>query len=135
VSKRGLAVIATGGPDQDECCYLDEIWSNDAPFRRLDGQLTWPQLAVLLAKARVYVGLDYRSPIGMKVSDEFTVPLCRGHHRQLHQAGNEVVWWAKYKVEPLQIAQALWEQTHPSSVGKETPQSSATAAEAKAENS
>jgi hypothetical protein len=22
------------------------------------------------------------------VSDEFTVPLCRGHHRQLHQAGD-----------------------------------------------
>ena len=31
--------------------------------------------------------------LGMKVSDEFTVPLCRGHHRQLHQAGNEVIWW------------------------------------------
>ena len=31
--------------------------------------------------------------IGLKVSDEFTVPLCRGHHRQLHQAGNEVAWW------------------------------------------
>ena len=28
--------------------------------------------------------------LGLKVSDEFTVPLCRGHHRQLHQAGNEV---------------------------------------------
>src|SRR5262249_4052318 len=28
--------------------------------------------------------------IGLKVSDEFTVPLCRGHHRQLHQAGNEL---------------------------------------------
>ena len=28
--------------------------------------------------------------IGLKVSDEFAVPLCRGHHRQLHQAGNEV---------------------------------------------
>ena len=27
--------------------------------------------------------------IGLKVSDEFTVPLCRGHHRELHQAGNE----------------------------------------------
>ena len=26
--------------------------------------------------------------IGLKVSDEFTVPLCRGHHRQVHQAGN-----------------------------------------------
>src|SRR5262249_11059654 len=23
--------------------------------------------------------------LGLKVSDEFTVPLCRGHHRQLHQ--------------------------------------------------
>jgi hypothetical protein len=31
--------------------------------------------------------------LGLKVSDEFTVPLCRGHHRQLHQAGNEVTWW------------------------------------------
>ena len=31
--------------------------------------------------------------IGLKVSDEFTVPLCRGHHRQLHQVGNEVTWW------------------------------------------
>jgi hypothetical protein len=27
--------------------------------------------------------------LGMKVSDEFTVPLCRGHHRQLHQAGSD----------------------------------------------
>ena len=24
--------------------------------------------------------------LGSKVSDEFTVPLCRGHHRELHQA-------------------------------------------------
>ena len=31
--------------------------------------------------------------LGVKVSDEFTVPLCRGHHRQLHQAGNEITWW------------------------------------------
>ena len=30
--------------------------------------------------------------LGLKVSDEFTVPLCRDHHRQLHQAGNEVAW-------------------------------------------
>ncbi|HWT81193.1 MAG TPA: Rad52/Rad22 family DNA repair protein, partial [Candidatus Methylomirabilis sp.] len=31
--------------------------------------------------------------IGLKVSDEFTVPLCRGHHRELHQTGNEPAWW------------------------------------------
>jgi DNA recombination protein Rad52 len=51
--------------------------------------------------------------IGMKVSDEFTVPLCRGHHRQLHQAGNEAVWWENLKINALEIAQGLWEQTHP----------------------
>jgi hypothetical protein len=51
--------------------------------------------------------------IGMKVSDEFTVPLCRGHHRQLHQAGNEVAWWENLKINALEIAKGLWEQTHP----------------------
>ena len=51
----------------------------------------------------------------MKVSDEFTVPLCRGHHRQLHQAGNEITWWEGLKINPLEIAKGLWEQTHPKS--------------------
>ena len=50
--------------------------------------------------------------IGLKVSDEFTVPLCRGHHRQLHQAGNEVVWWENLKIKPLEIAKGLWEESH-----------------------
>jgi len=53
--------------------------------------------------------------IGIKVSDEFTVPLCRGHHRQLHQAGNEVAWWADRSINALDIANGLWEQTHPKS--------------------
>jgi hypothetical protein len=51
--------------------------------------------------------------LGLKVSDEFIVPLCRGHHRQLHQAGNEVTWWADLKINALEIANGLWEQTHP----------------------
>jgi hypothetical protein len=51
--------------------------------------------------------------LGMKVSDEFTVPLCRSHHRNLHQAGNEQNWWAQYRIEPLPIARRLWETTHP----------------------
>ena len=53
--------------------------------------------------------------IGMKVSDEFTVPLCRGHHRQLHQAGNEVTWWENLNIDAMEIAKELWEQTHPRS--------------------
>jgi Rad52/22 family double-strand break repair protein len=51
--------------------------------------------------------------IGMKVSDEFTVPLCRGHHRQLHQVGNEVAWWEDLEINALEIARGLWEETHP----------------------
>ena len=51
--------------------------------------------------------------IGMKVSDEFTVPLCRGHHRKLHQTGNEVAWWEERKIKPLEVARELWEQNHP----------------------
>jgi len=51
--------------------------------------------------------------IGLKVSDEFTVPLCRGHHRQLHQAGNELLWWEELNLKPLDVAKELWERTHP----------------------
>ena len=52
--------------------------------------------------------------IGLKVSDEFTVPLCRGHHRQLHQAGNEVAWWKDRHINALEIARGLWEKTRSS---------------------
>jgi hypothetical protein len=51
--------------------------------------------------------------LGVEVSDEFTVPLCRGHHRQLHPAGNEVAWWDKLKIDALRVARQFWEQTHP----------------------
>jgi len=49
--------------------------------------------------------------LGLKVSDEFTVPLCRTHHRELHQAGNEVAWWEKLNIRPLEVAERLWTQT------------------------
>lgn len=47
----------------------------------------------------------------MKVSDEFTVPLCRIHHRQLHDAGNEVTWWEDLEINALEIAKGLWEES------------------------
>ena len=50
--------------------------------------------------------------IGLKVSDEFTVPLCRGHHRELHNSGNERAWWHDMGIEPLPIAKRLWEESH-----------------------
>jgi Rad52/22 family double-strand break repair protein len=51
--------------------------------------------------------------LGLKVSDEFTVPLCRTHHREIHRYGDEATWWGKYRLEPLIIASTLWRQTHP----------------------
>jgi hypothetical protein len=50
--------------------------------------------------------------LGMKVSDEFTVPLCRGHHRQLHKSGNEMSWWKDVKIDALEIAKRLWAGNH-----------------------
>ena len=46
--------------------------------------------------------------IGRKVSDEFTVPLCRLHHRELHRYGDEASWWAGVSIDPLPIALELW---------------------------
>jgi hypothetical protein len=51
--------------------------------------------------------------LGRKVSDEFTVPLCRGHHRELHRHGNETAWWQKIGIDPFPVARALWLQTRP----------------------
>jgi hypothetical protein len=58
--------------------------------------------------------LQFAQPraLGLKVSDEFTVPLCRGHHRQLHQAGNEVAWWEDLNINALEIAKSLWAKSH-----------------------
>ncbi|WP_448044753.1 ERF family protein [Bradyrhizobium liaoningense] len=53
--------------------------------------------------------------LGRKVSDEFTVPLCRSHHQSLHRHGNERAWWANLQIAPLPIAKELWDASpiHP----------------------
>jgi hypothetical protein len=51
--------------------------------------------------------------LGRKVSDEFTVPVCRLHHREIHRQGDEAAWWKKAGIEPLSAALTLWRQTHP----------------------
>jgi hypothetical protein len=72
--------------------------------------------------------------IGLKVSDEFTVPLCRGHHRQLHQAGSEVAWWETFNIKPLEVAREFWDQTHPKSTTANTRQPNDDVAKATTEN-
>jgi hypothetical protein len=50
--------------------------------------------------------------MGRKVSDRFTVPLCRLHHRELHHRGDERLWWQDKGIDPLAVAAALWRKTH-----------------------
>jgi hypothetical protein len=49
--------------------------------------------------------------LGSKVSDEFTVPLCRVHHRDLHRRSDERSWWDAAKIAPMEIAERLWRET------------------------
>ena len=49
--------------------------------------------------------------LSRKVSDEFTVPVCRTHHRELHHYGDEASWWAGVNIDPVPIALELWRRS------------------------
>ena len=61
--------------------------------------------------------------LGRKVSDEFSVPLCRGHHREVHRCGDEAGWWGNTGVDPTLAARALWLESHPLPMGREESRS------------
>jgi len=50
--------------------------------------------------------------LGLKVSDEFTVPLCAIHHTENHATGDERRWWQAHKIDPLPIAERLWRRSN-----------------------
>jgi hypothetical protein len=60
-----------------------------------------------------HLGFTQNRALGRKVSDEFTVPLCRGHHREVHRRGDETAWWQHSGIDPTVAARALWLETHP----------------------
>jgi hypothetical protein len=59
--------------------------------------------------------------LGRKTSDEFTVPLCRIHHRLVHRVGNEAAWWHDVGIDPIKVARKLWGQTRRLEGRKEDP--------------
>jgi hypothetical protein len=59
--------------------------------------------------------------LARKVSDEFTVPVCRGHHRTIHGCGDEAAWWERNKIDPMMIARALWLKSHPLASSQANP--------------
>jgi hypothetical protein len=57
--------------------------------------------------------LRYMQPraLGRKASDEFAVPLCRVHHREVHRTADERGWWKAAGIDPAKMARKLWKQT------------------------
>ncbi len=51
--------------------------------------------------------------LSRKVSDEFIVPLCRGHHREVHRCSDEMAWWRDRGIDALDVARVLWLDFHP----------------------
>src|SRR5262249_44337080 len=53
--------------------------------------------------------LSFTQPraLGRKVSDEFAVPLCRGHHRAVHRSRDERAWWRQAGTAPIKVARRL----------------------------
>ena len=74
--------------------------------------------------------------LGRKVSDEFTVPLCRGHHREVHRCGDEASWWKKAGIDPTAAARVLWVKSHrlPSAIGQASSKIHNTAVIARADD-
>jgi hypothetical protein len=58
-----------------------------------------------------HLGFTQPRALGRKVSDEFAVPLCRGHHRALHRSRDERAWWRQAGIDPIKVARRLWKET------------------------
>ena len=114
-------LVVTDQPPQDVAA-LDQLTSNQSsPLLKTGRKRNKTHLAFVAAQACL---ICQRSPcdahhlrfaqprsLGRKVSDEFTVPLCREHHQQLHRHGNEAAWWANVQISPITVAEELWKAT------------------------
>ena len=49
--------------------------------------------------------------LSMKVSDEYSVPLCAVHHDDLHRNGPEPAWWQARGLDPISVAAEFWNQS------------------------
>ncbi len=58
-----------------------------------------------------HLGFTQPRALGRKVSDEFAVPLCRGHHHAVHRSRDERAWWRQAGIDPIKVARRLWKET------------------------
>lgn len=112
-----LASHPAEAPVDDEARPVSEGLLIERPRRRRDcDHLRFVANQPCLVCSRVPSDahhLKFVQPQAMskKVSDEYAVPACRIHHRQLHHSGDEVAWWIDREIDPLQISKDLWSQS------------------------
>lgn len=46
--------------------------------------------------------------LGVKPSDRWCLPACRGHHLDQHMEGDERRWWSKVGIDPFETAKRLY---------------------------
>jgi ERF superfamily len=116
-SENGAAVVQGAATDGEEPSTIERVSPFFKPVRRrnklhLAFVAAQPCLVCQRSPCDAH-HLKFAEPraLGRKVSDEFTVPLCREHHRDLHRHGNEVAWWANVQIAPMQAAKELWHAT------------------------
>jgi ERF superfamily len=115
----GLQVIATTErPDPDQAKGIDKsILTVAAPrrYRNREHLRYIAQQACLVCGRKPsdphHLGFTQPRALGRKVSDEFAVPLCRGHHRAVHRSRDERAWWRQAGLDPIKVARRLWKAT------------------------
>jgi hypothetical protein len=68
-----------------------------------------------------HLGFTQPRALGRKVSDEFAVPLCRGHRGAVHRSRDERAWWKQSGIDPIKIARRLWKETRGMGKGRAEP--------------
>ena len=120
-SSEATITHSSGTPDNPES-YIEGIANGDGPkplTRAKERRVRAPNNLAFVARHPCLIcgrrpaqahHIRFAQPraMAMKVSDEFTVPLCAGHHDSVHRTGDERAWWAARKIDPLLIAQQLW---------------------------
>jgi hypothetical protein len=111
----GDAAVDTGKADDNSATPVDKSVLTTAAPRRYRNR---EHLRKLIKQPCLVCGrkpsdphhLRFAQPraLGRKASDEFTVPLCRTHHREVHRAGDERAWWKAAGIDPLKVARKFW---------------------------
>jgi len=60
LSRRGIEIVLSSGPDSDEIEFCRQIknYAGEAELNYTEGKLTWAQLAGVMRRAQLFVGVD-----------------------------------------------------------------------------